>query len=118
MIFAARAARFFVRGVTERCLHFTMGRTRTIPYEGSGVIFSYNFRFGENNNDPDKSGFVEMINMIKECTTEHITEYGKIYATAFSGEPWNDNWKPETQKYISVKLWNQSSPMGMRNRTF
>ena len=21
--------------------------------------------------------------MIKECTTEHITEYGKIYATAF-----------------------------------
>jgi hypothetical protein len=59
MIFAARAARFFVRGVTERCLHFTMGRTHTIPYEGSGVIFSYNFRFGENNNDPDKSGFSE-----------------------------------------------------------
>ena len=59
----------FVRGVTERCLHFTMGRTRTIPHEGSGVIFSYNFRFGENNNDPDKSGFAEndMQNMAGMC---------------------------------------------------
>ena len=33
--------------------------------------------------------------MIKECITEHIREYGRIYAAAFSGEPWNDNWKPE-----------------------
>ena len=33
--------------------------------------------------------------MIKECTTKHLKEYGIIYAAAFSGEPWNDNWKPE-----------------------
>ncbi len=24
----------------------------------------------------------------------HIAEYGEIYAKAFSGEPWNDPWKP------------------------
>ena len=26
---------------------------------------------------------------------EHIKRYGDIYARAFSGEPWNDPWKPE-----------------------
>ena len=26
---------------------------------------------------------------------EHIRRYGDIYAKAFSGEPWNDPWKPE-----------------------
>jgi ribosomal protein S18 acetylase RimI-like enzyme len=26
---------------------------------------------------------------------EHIQRYGDIYAKAFSGEPWNDPWKPE-----------------------
>ena len=25
----------------------------------------------------------------------HIDRYGEIYAKAFSGEPWNDPWKPE-----------------------
>ncbi|MDT3843328.1 MAG: N-acetyltransferase [Bacillota bacterium] len=32
---------------------------------------------------------------IKEINKEHITEYGNIYARAFSGEPWNDPWKVE-----------------------
>ena len=32
---------------------------------------------------------------IKLCTMEHIKRYGEIYAVAFSGEPWNDPWKPE-----------------------
>ena len=31
-------------------------------------------------------------NMIKECTSSHLEQYGKIYAEAFSGEPWNDPW--------------------------
>ena len=45
--------------------------------------------------------------MIKECTTEHITEYGKIYATAFSGEPWNDHWKLEDAE-IHIKVIMES----------
>ncbi len=32
---------------------------------------------------------------IKRCTAEHLERYGEIYAAAFSGEPWNDPWKPE-----------------------
>ena len=26
---------------------------------------------------------------------DHVSRYGEIYAKAFSGEPWNDPWKPE-----------------------
>lgn len=32
---------------------------------------------------------------IKAINKAHITEYGDIYARAFSGEPWNDPWKVE-----------------------
>ena len=32
---------------------------------------------------------------IRPCTMSHADRYGKIYAKAFSGEPWNDPWKPE-----------------------
>ena len=32
---------------------------------------------------------------IQPCNIEHIKRYGEIYASAFSGEPWNDPWKPE-----------------------
>ena len=32
---------------------------------------------------------------IQLCCLEHLDEYGRIYAAAFSGEPWNDPWKPE-----------------------
>ncbi len=32
---------------------------------------------------------------IQLCNLEHLDEYGRIYAAAFSGEPWNDPWKPE-----------------------
>ena len=30
--------------------------------------------------------------IIKPCTIEHLDQYGAIYAAAFSGEPWNDDW--------------------------
>ena len=33
--------------------------------------------------------------VIQLCSVEHLDEYGRIYAAAFSGEPWNDPWKPE-----------------------
>ncbi|MCR5110906.1 MAG: hypothetical protein K6B38_08360 [Ruminococcus sp.] len=32
---------------------------------------------------------------IRPITMEHIQRYGDIYAKAFSGEPWNDPWKPK-----------------------
>lgn len=32
---------------------------------------------------------------IRPCTIEHLNQYGAIYAAAFSGEPWNDNWSVE-----------------------
>ena len=32
---------------------------------------------------------------IKDINKTHITEYGEIYARAFSGEPWNDSWRVE-----------------------
>ena len=32
---------------------------------------------------------------IRYCSMDHVSRYGEIYAKAFSGEPWNDPWKPE-----------------------
>ncbi|MBO6220303.1 MAG: GNAT family N-acetyltransferase [Bacteroidales bacterium] len=32
---------------------------------------------------------------IRPCTILHLDCYASIYAKAFSGEPWNDPWKPE-----------------------
>ena len=32
---------------------------------------------------------------IHPCTVEHLNQYGAIYAAAFSGEPWHDNWSVE-----------------------
>ena len=51
--------------------------------------------------------------MIKECTTEHITEYGKIYATAFSGEPWNDHWKPEDAEIHIKEIMESKQSYGL-----
>lgn len=36
---------------------------------------------------------MEMI--IQKCDIGHLREYGRIYAVAFSGEPWNDPWSEE-----------------------
>lgn len=33
--------------------------------------------------------------IINPITIEYLTQYGAIYAAAFSGEPWNDNWSVE-----------------------
>ena len=32
---------------------------------------------------------------IQLCNKDNLERYGEIYAKAFSGEPWNDNWKVE-----------------------
>ena len=33
--------------------------------------------------------------IIKNCEMKNLQRYGEIYASAFSGEPWNDPWKAE-----------------------
>lgn len=33
-----------------------------------------------------------MNNGINICTVNHLEKYGKIFADAFSGEPWNEHW--------------------------
>lgn len=45
---------------------------------------------------------------IKPCTIEHLKQYGTIYAAAFSGEPWNDNWSVEDATiHVGEQLENQ-----------
>ena len=38
--------------------------------------------------------YVKMTNstIIQRCSLSHVEQYGKIYAYAFSGEPWKDDW--------------------------
>ena len=33
--------------------------------------------------------------IIQNCSINNVEEYGRIYAAAFSGEPWHDSWKVE-----------------------
>jgi hypothetical protein len=40
--------------------------------------------------------------IIRPCTIEHLDQYGAIYAAAFSGEPWNDDW------YIGLKFFERT----------
>ena len=45
---------------------------------------------------------------INPCTIEHLNQYGAIYAAAFSGEPWNDNWTVEDATiHVSELLENK-----------
>ncbi len=39
---------------------------------------------------------------LRKCTLVNVREYGRIYAAAFAGEPWNDPWKTEDAE-IHVK---------------
>lgn len=50
---------------------------------------------------------------IKPCTMEHVARYGKIYAAAFSGEPWNDPWKPEDAEIHVRELLESKQAYGL-----
>ena len=43
---------------------------------------------------------------------EHLDQYGAIYAAAFSGEPWNDNWSVKDAanclKANNITAWSAS----------
>ena len=42
-----------------------------------------------------KAAFLDAMPTIRPMCKEHLEHYGAIYAAAFSGEPWNDPWKPK-----------------------
>ena len=46
---------------------------------------------------------------IKNITMDHLARYGEIYAAAFSGEPWNDPWKPEDAEIHVKELLDRGS---------
>lgn len=50
---------------------------------------------------------------IKPCTMEHIERYGKIYADAFSGEPWNDSWTPENAEIHVGEILESNQSYGL-----
>ncbi len=51
--------------------------------------------------------------IIQNCTSDHLTEYGRIYARAFSGEPWNDPWKPEDATVHVKELLGSKQSYGL-----
>ena len=50
---------------------------------------------------------------IYPATMDHIARYGEIYATAFSGEPWNDAWSPEDAEIHVQELLESSTACGL-----
>ena len=50
---------------------------------------------------------------IQLCNMEHLTRYGEIYAAAFSGEPWNDPWKPEDASIHIGELLESKTAYGL-----
>ena len=52
---------------------------------------------------------------IHPCTVEHLNQYGAIYAAAFSGEPWHDNWSVED---ATVHVRERTSMLFHYGRTF
>lgn len=54
-----------------------------------------------------------MSNAIRPCTMEHLVRYGEIYAAAFSGEPWNDPWKPEKAQIHVKEILESGNSYGL-----
>ncbi len=51
--------------------------------------------------------------VIQRCSMEHLDEYGRIYAAAFSGEPWNDSWQPEDAVVHVKELLESNQSYGL-----
>ena len=51
--------------------------------------------------------------IINPITIEHLTQYGAIYAAAFSGEPWNDNWSVEDATSHVLELLENQQHYGL-----
>ena len=50
---------------------------------------------------------------IQHFNIEHVERYGEIYAAAFSGEPWNDPWKPEVASIHIRELLESKTAYGL-----
>ena len=50
---------------------------------------------------------------IRSCSMDHVSRYGEIYAKAFSGEPWNDPWKPEDAVIHVKKILEMKQSYGL-----
>ena len=50
--------------------------------------------------------------VIQLCSIEHLDDYSRIYAAAFSGEPWNDPWRPEDAR-IHVRELLETGKTGL-----
>ena len=50
---------------------------------------------------------------IYPATMDHIARYGEIYATAFSGEPWNDAWEPADAEVHVRELLESGTAYGV-----
>ena len=50
---------------------------------------------------------------IQSCRLDHINRYGEICAAAFSGEPWNDPWKPEDAAIHIKELLETKTSYGL-----
>ena len=50
---------------------------------------------------------------IQKCDIGHLREYGRIYAAAFSGEPWNDPWSEEDATVHVKEIIESPQPYGI-----
>lgn len=50
---------------------------------------------------------------MQPMTMDHLARYGEIYATAFSGEPWNDAWQPADAEVHVREILESPQAYGM-----
>ena len=56
---------------------------------------------------------MESKSSIQLCKLSNAEKYGAIYAAAFSGEPWNDPWKPENATIHIKELLESKTAYGL-----
>ena len=76
------------------------------------VVLLYAAKDEERNNAVVLKKWLERMN-IKPITMDHLKRYGKIYADAFSGPPWNDPWKPEDAEIHIRELMETKTSYGL-----
>lgn len=54
-----------------------------------------------------------MTQILNKIDPSHLREYGRIYAAAFSGEPWNDRWKEEDATFHVKELLESPQHYGL-----
>ena len=64
--------------------------------------------------EKNRKGFMENRTFdIRPITANHLSEYGRIYAEAFSGEPWNDPWSAEDATVHVKELLENRTAYGL-----